>query len=526
MLAALLIVFREVLEAALIVGIVAAATKSVPGRGYWIVAGIAAGSLGAVAVAGFASTIAAAFAGGGQEVFTATVLFAAVTMLGWHNIWMSRHGREMAREMSALGTAVSEGTRELYVVGIAVGLAVLREGSEVVLFLYGIAGSGASNVSLLIGGLLGLGLGTACGFALYSGLLRLSTRPLFAVTSWLILLLAAGMAGQGANFLVQAGYLPSLTPALWDSSWILSEQSWIGFLLHTLIGYTARPSGIQLLFYAATLLIIGTLMKMQRSRGARRITAAIATLVLAAPMIAAPQGQAKAQEVEVYSPHVEEGEAELEYGSYYGFDHRPGFDNGQVHKLSYGYGVNAWWFTELYANWKRDPGAGEPVTFDSWEWENRFQLTEPGADWADLGVLMEYERVANHRTDADEFAIGPLVEKDIGSTTETLDVEFLKQIGPYAGKEQGVDLAYRAQARWRLMPQFEPGLQAFGNFGRIGAMPLFNRQEHAIGPAVLGYFQIGDLPGRIGYDVAYLFGATSAVSHGAFKMILEYEFHY
>lgn len=270
MLAALLIVFREVLEAALIVGIVAAATKGVRGRGRWIVAGIAAGGLGAIAVAGFASTIAAAFEGGGQEVFTATVLFAAVVMLGWHNIWMSHHGREMAREMTALGAAVSEGTRELYVVGMAVGLAVLREGSEVVLFLYGIAGSGASNAALMMGGLMGLGLGTACGFALYKGLLRLSTRPLFAITGWLILLLAAGMAGQGANFLVQAGDLPSLGPALWDSSQILSEQSWIGFLLHTLIGYTARPSGIQLIFYIGTLLVIGTLMKMQRGRGARK----------------------------------------------------------------------------------------------------------------------------------------------------------------------------------------------------------------------------------------------------------------
>jgi high-affinity iron transporter len=526
MLAALLIVFREVLEAALIVGIVAAATKGVPGRGRWIVAGIAAGGLGAIVVAGFASTIAAAFEGGGQEVFTATVLFAAVVMLGWHNVWMSHHGREMAREMSALGAAVSEGTRELYVVGIAVGLAVLREGSEVVLFLYGIAGSGASDAALMMGGVAGLALGTACGFALYKGLLRLSTRPLFAITGWLILLLAAGMAGQGANFLVQAGYLPSLGPALWDSSQILSEQSWIGFLLHTLIGYTARPSGIQLLFYLATLLVIGALMKLQRGRGARRITAAIATLTLATPMIATPDNPAKAQEVEVYSPHVDESEAEIEYGSYYGIDHRSNFDNGQVHKLSFGYGVNAWWFTELYANLKRDAGPDQPVTFDSWEWENRFQLTEPGANWADLGLLMEYERVANHRNDADELAIGPLIEKDIGPTTETLDVEFLKQIGPYTEKEKGVDLAYRAQARWRLMPEFEPGFQAFGNFGRIGAMPLFNRQEHAIGPALLGYFQFGGLPGRIGYNLAYLFGATSAAPHGAFKTILEYEFRY
>ena len=526
MFAALLIVFREVLEAALIIGIVAAATKGVAGRGLWIATGIAAGSLGAVAVAGFASTIAAAFEGGGQEVFTATVLFAAVVMLGWHNVWMSHHGRELARQMTVLGAEVSKGSRELYVVGVAVGLAVLREGSEVVLFLYGIAGSGASNAALMTGGLAGLALGTACGFALYKGLLRLSTRPLFTITSWLILLLAAGMAGQGANFLVQAGYLPSLGTALWDSSRILSEQSWIGFLLHTLVGYTARPSGIQVVFYLATLVVIGTLMKMQRGPGSRRIAAGIAALACAAPMTAVPHSQARGQEIEVYSPHVEEGEAEAEYGSYYSVDRRAGFDNSQVHKLSYGYGVNSWWFTELYANWKRNAGPGEPVRFDSWEWENRFQLTEPGADWADLGLLMEYERVADHKTDADRLAIGPLIEKDIGPTTETLDLLFGGQIGPYTEKNRGVSVSYRAQARWRLMPEFEPGLQAFGDFGRVDAVPLVKQQQHAIGPALLGYFHLGNLPGRLGYDMAYLFGATSIVPRGAFKMILEYEFRY
>src|SRR5204862_5091847 len=141
MLVTAIIVFREVLEAALIVGIVLAATQGVPRRGAWVARGVAAGALGAALVAGFAQTIASAASGVGQEVFNAAVLFAAVAMLGWHNVWMTRHGREMAGAATRLGADVRAGREPLWALSFAVGLAVLREGSEIVLFLYGIAAS-------------------------------------------------------------------------------------------------------------------------------------------------------------------------------------------------------------------------------------------------------------------------------------------------------------------------------------------------------------------------------------------------
>jgi len=96
---------------------------------------------------------------------------------------------------------------------------------------------------------------------IYFGLLAIPLRRLFAVTSWLILLLAAGMASQGAAFLMQANLLPTLGNELWDTSSILSERSPLGVLLHVLIGYSAQPAGIQVVFYLVTLLVIGTLMR-------------------------------------------------------------------------------------------------------------------------------------------------------------------------------------------------------------------------------------------------------------------------
>ena len=135
MLGALVIVFREVIEAGLIIGIVLAATRGVVGRGAWVGLGIGVGVLGAGIVALFAEAIANAFSGSGQELLNASVLGAAVVMLMWHNAWMARHGREMAAEMAAVGAAVSAGRRPMTALAVVVGLAVLREGSEMVLFL-------------------------------------------------------------------------------------------------------------------------------------------------------------------------------------------------------------------------------------------------------------------------------------------------------------------------------------------------------------------------------------------------------
>src|SRR4029079_16545721 len=122
MLGALLIVFREVLEAGLIVGIVMAATRGVPGRGLWITIGIAGGVIGAGLVAMFAGVISDAFQGSGQELFNAGVLGIAVVMLMWHNAWMDSPGRDTADEMRRVGTAVSEGSKPLTALAVVIGL--------------------------------------------------------------------------------------------------------------------------------------------------------------------------------------------------------------------------------------------------------------------------------------------------------------------------------------------------------------------------------------------------------------------
>ena len=176
-------------------------------------------------VAAFAGALSNLFAGMGQELFNAAILGIAVVMLTWHNVWMARHGREMASEVRAIGQAVAEGSKSLLALAVVVGVAVLREGSEVALFLYGIVTSdGGSALNLALGGVIGLVLGALVCMLTYAGLISIPMRSLFAVTTVLITLLAAGMAAQAVAFLEKANWLTALDNVVWG----LRRGCWIG----------------------------------------------------------------------------------------------------------------------------------------------------------------------------------------------------------------------------------------------------------------------------------------------------------
>ena len=263
MLGALIIVFREIIEAGIIVGIVLAVTRGVKGSRWMAAAGVCAGLLGAGLVAAFAGAITSALAGVGQEVMNASILTLAVCMLAWHNIWMARHGRELAAQARKLGEDVRTGSRTLTALGIVIAVAVMREGSEVALFLYGLVVSTATTGSdLLLGAALGFVGGGAVTGLTYFGLVVIPQRRLFQVTGWLITFLAAGLASQATSFLQQAGVVKALDQTAWDTSAILSDTSLFGRVLHTLIGYADQPSVLQVVVYAVTLAAIITASKL------------------------------------------------------------------------------------------------------------------------------------------------------------------------------------------------------------------------------------------------------------------------
>lgn len=269
MLAAFVIVFREVLEAGLIVGVMLAATEGVAGRGRVIALGIGGGVLASALVALFAERIAALFDGSGQDVLNAAILAVAVVMLVWTVVWMASHGKEMVLEMKTVGREVKDGSKPLAAVGIVVGMAVLREGVEVVLFMYGIAISGESALNVATGFALGVLAGAAVSFALYRGLIAIPVKLLFKTTTILITLLAAGLAAQSVGILQDTGFIQSLSDPLWDSSWLLSDDGAVGRVLRTMVGYRAQPTGMQVIAYVGTVVVIVALSQIVNGRLAK-----------------------------------------------------------------------------------------------------------------------------------------------------------------------------------------------------------------------------------------------------------------
>ena len=261
-----LLVFREVLEAALIISVVCAATRGVPRRGSFVLGGIGLGVMGALLVAVGADYIASLAGGAGQDIFNAGVLLSAVVMIGWHVVWMSSHGRELAEHMRSVGGAVKAGSRSLTLLLTVVALAVLREGSEIVLFLYGMAAGGIGRGGLAAGIALGVGAGATLGFALYFGLLRIPIKHFFSVTNAMLILLAAGLSSTAAGFLVQSDLLPTWGSQIWNTSHLLSDDSLLGRTLGILIGYKAAPAGVQIAFYLATAALLVAGLRWQQRR--------------------------------------------------------------------------------------------------------------------------------------------------------------------------------------------------------------------------------------------------------------------
>ncbi len=210
-------------------------------------------SSGPCVVALFAGAISSFFEGYGQEIFNAVVLLVAVLMLAWHHAWMAKHGRELAAQVRSVGQAVAHGERPAIALAVVCGVAILREGSEVVLFLYGIAMAGSTGVAMLSGGLLGVVCGALVAGLSYLGLLAIPQRYIFSVTGWLITLLAAGMAAQAVYYLNAAGVLSALANTVWDTSAWLPQDGAIGLVLHTVVGYVDRPTLMQLVAYLAVI---------------------------------------------------------------------------------------------------------------------------------------------------------------------------------------------------------------------------------------------------------------------------------
>lgn len=251
-----IIVFREILEIALILSVLFGATKGMKNRALWINYGLAIGIIGSIIFAALTDKISESFSGNGQEIFTAAILFLASLMIGYTVIWMKHHSRTLSKNLKNLGKSVIDGEKSLYALLLIVSLSVLREGIEIVLFTYSYYMSGIGIYELLFGAIIGLSCGLIAGFAFYFGLLTSLGKYFFTATTTILAFVSAGLMAKSLSYLANAGIVSEIKFEVWDTSNLISDEGFFGIILNVLTGYVAKPSAIQLIGYFATLILI------------------------------------------------------------------------------------------------------------------------------------------------------------------------------------------------------------------------------------------------------------------------------
>ncbi|WP_174874364.1 FTR1 family iron permease [Vogesella oryzae] len=249
----LFIVWRESVEAMLVIGILHAwlsHNAADSGGKRWLWGGVALG-LALAALLAFGLFAAAELLGPHQDAFQAGMVFVAAALIVHMVLWMREHGRTLKKDLES-GMAARAARNNWWGVLVLVAIAVAREGSEAVVFLYGMLASaeGAELGWMAGGGVIGFVLALLTFWLLQLGGRYLSWRLFFRVTEIMLLLLAAALFISGVDKLQSMELLPTLVDRLWDSSALVDDMSPAGGVLAALTGYRAQPSLTSLLAYA------------------------------------------------------------------------------------------------------------------------------------------------------------------------------------------------------------------------------------------------------------------------------------
>jgi high-affinity iron transporter len=257
MLEALLIMWRESLEAALIVGILLTYLSRSGQRAgiHYVWAGTAAGVTAALVCGVLSNGARTLLSPDVQELLQAGILFVAVGVLTWMVLWMHRHARDMRGELQRKADAALA-TGRLLGLGVIAFVAVFREGVETVLFMWGIVvqpGTQLAAIPLFVASVGGAMLAVLTAWLFFRGFAWLRLQTFFRVTGVLLLLVASGLLASGVNKLIGLGLVPPLLPQVWNTSWLVREGSPLGAVLCALVGYRSRPSLLEVLSFAAYL---------------------------------------------------------------------------------------------------------------------------------------------------------------------------------------------------------------------------------------------------------------------------------
>lgn len=259
-----IVVFRECLEISLLLGVILAITKPIANSRIYIILGACAGVVLAAIFALFTRRIAANFGEVGDEIFGSFVILLTAVIINWTVVWMQGYSAKIRKNLSTLSENIVAGLTSKLILVSVVATTILREGAEIILFIYSITSAGTlTSTQYLIG--LGVGAlsGVIVGTIMYLGLLKYSGRYIFKISTILLTLVAAGLAAEAAGILTSCGVIHAYSQELWNTAWLIDNKSIVGKLLKLTIGYDARPNALQVIFYVGSITMTLIMMKIK-----------------------------------------------------------------------------------------------------------------------------------------------------------------------------------------------------------------------------------------------------------------------
>ncbi len=260
-------VFREFLEITILLGLFGAAAHNLKNFKLLMASGMLIGSFGASVIAFFAQYISDSLDGVGSDIFDAVIILITVVMLCSTLVWMKFYSRKLRANINSVSEGIESGALSNVMLISLISSTIFREGSEIVLLIHSISMINHEEVfAYLYGFFIGASAGIIFGLSIYFSLFRFAKKYIFPISTFFMTFIAAGLAAEAARIFSNIGVIDIFGNRAWDTSWLVSDLSITGKILKAILGYSARPKVIEVLFYLGTILIIIILGKVFTSK--------------------------------------------------------------------------------------------------------------------------------------------------------------------------------------------------------------------------------------------------------------------
>lgn len=258
-----IIIFRECLEIALLLGVILASTNHIKNSRLYVIMGAMTGTVLASLFAFFIRTVTKAYGSYGDEIFDSGVILLTAAVISWTVVWMQGYTKKIKNNLGKLTEKITTNNASKLLLVTIVATTIFREGAEIILLIYGASSAPLSASEYVIGLVIGSISGFIVGVVIYTGLIKLAGKYIFKISTILLILIAAGLASEAAGILTSVGVIEIYRETLWDTSWLIDNNSILGKLLHITIGYDSKPNGMQIIFYFSSIIFTLIMMKIR-----------------------------------------------------------------------------------------------------------------------------------------------------------------------------------------------------------------------------------------------------------------------